>query len=72
MITIRTDFGTNNGPPCTCGGTIYTYQVQKGSITTQCNGCHRYDYVRVRHTQPVTAVECSALHRSSQTQAHLT
>ena len=67
MITIRTDFGTDSGPPCEkCKGTIYAYQVPaQGNITVQCVGCHCYDYLPVAIVQPITAVECRQLHWSS-------
>jgi hypothetical protein len=65
-MTIRTDFGSDSGPPCEkCRGTIYAYQVPKeGNVTVQCCGCHCYDYLPVTDIQPATASECSALHRS--------
>jgi hypothetical protein len=63
-ITSKTDFGTDNGPRCTCDGTIYAYQVSEGHITVQCVGCHAYDYVAL-DTKPMTAAECSALHRAA-------
>jgi hypothetical protein len=67
-ITIRTDFGTDSGPPCevsTCKGTIYAYQVPaEGNVTVQCVGCHAYDYLPMTDVQPVTAAECAALHRT--------
>lgn len=64
-ITIRTDFGTDHGPPCTCGGTVYTYEVNRNNIKFQCNGCHTYGYLRVQDKPPTTAEECSALHRGN-------
>lgn len=66
MITIRTDFGTDNGPPCPlCKGTIYTYDVSHpGHVNAQCNGCHAYAYIAYMSVKPpTTAAEISALHR---------
>ncbi len=43
---IRADYGTDNGPPCACEGTVYAYQIDSDlestggyDVTAHCFGC---------------------------------
>jgi hypothetical protein len=61
-------FGTDQGPACDCGGTIYGYRVQPHPagprVDAQCYGCHAVDYFYPRN-EPQSAAECSQQHRDA-------
>lgn len=33
-------FGTDSGPPCRCGSSIYRYEVAGDEVVATCAGCH--------------------------------
>jgi len=68
MLIQPVHFGSDCGPACMCGGTIYGYRVEPHSagprVDAQCYTCHAVDFFYPT-IAPETAAECSALHRAA-------
>ena len=56
-------FGTDRGPACDCGSTLYGYgTADTGRLLVQCMGCHKLGFLRARRI-PLDAVhEISEMH----------
>lgn len=68
-----TTLGTDHGPSCGCGGTVYRYDIRQAvdddgdvQVMVWCAGCHRTDYFVPRHGVDLAdAAQVSADHRHS-------
>lgn len=59
-------FGTDSGMPCSCGSTLWVYNVvphtDGGCIIAQCASCHRVDYVYFKCAMPEHVTDVKRLH----------
>lgn len=63
-----TTYGTDIGPACTCGGTIYEYHCSEedpGYVVVRCVTCHKGCAVVVDTSEPLTAASIRMQHERS-------
>ena len=67
MNRFTSQFGTDNGPACTCGGTVYGYRIQgtfpnADTVESCCIACGARDYFRIPALVNVAAHELREYH----------